>query len=803
MTDDDNANARRNESFSTTDEGSDSEGTGSSGRSVETSDDDHQRSYCSHESEGSYSGSETSSDDYEDDDNDGHSSIDDGSSNSDGNVVNEEERTHRRRGFGRVLPIVSRVVSKSYDDDESNTNDNNNVGLIRRRGGKTTSDQQYNVSNTHFRRQRFKYKRSDGSSSSDDDGDDDDDDDGDKDRHGRRRRRRRHQDNGKQCSKRENRFSKNNNNNNNSRFSKCIHSRSTQILILALFIWLFAQYQLYYYQWKEYATTTATTIDEYLSWKNDYGQHNLRQGRRSGGGGDGNDKRPTVKTGTVVHHTIEEMDTLRRQQRLMEARAALGSAAGDDDNYPTTTANTNGEEYSTSAIRDDGGKRKRSKKRNNNKSRDSRGNSGVEKLSRGCLELEWHSYHYPNCNEIHEINLGSVVRHHDVYRRRQQQQQQKQQRQSSSEKVDTFDLPWGFVGNGLWRDVFSCDPHGEVVSYNDNNNDDITNHIPRPPAVLKVMKSEHQFDNRNFERHRRDALVMERLSSSHHLVSIYGYCANSVLTQAISHTLDDVIYARENEEVAKWSSRSGYVVRPPLESWMTKDENTGEPLATRETEIGRIQLALGVFRGLQNLHNGVSGRSSTTTSNTTTTEWLPIVHADIQAKQYLVDSTTGRIYLNDFNRCRFMTKRDTSMRSSSTTIINDTTTGSANYSGTSIESCPLYIPTAPGSARAPEEYDMAPLSEKLDIYSAGNILYGIITGKRTWDNDRGKHLKAAIQRGERPLVNDTIRYATGTVDAELTRLLDRVYEHDPLKRASAKEIVNELEQLLEREHERQ
>ena len=67
MTDDDNANARRNESFSTTDEGSDSEGTGSSGRSVETSDDDHQRSYCSHESEGSYSGSETS-DDYEDDD---------------------------------------------------------------------------------------------------------------------------------------------------------------------------------------------------------------------------------------------------------------------------------------------------------------------------------------------------------------------------------------------------------------------------------------------------------------------------------------------------------------------------------------------------------------------------------------------------------------------------------------------------------------------------------------------------------------------------------------------------------------
>ena len=266
---------------------------------------------------------------------------------------------------------------------------------------------------------------------------------------------------------------------------------------------------------------------------------------------------------------------------------------------------------------------------------------------------------------------------------------------------------------------------------------------------------------------------MERLSSSHHLVSIYGYCANTVLTQAMSHTLDDVIYARENEEVKRWSPRSGYVTRPPLESWMAKDEY-GEPLATRETELGRIHLALGVFRGLRDLHEGIDGNH---------VEWLPIVHADLQAKQYLVDSLTGKIYLNDFNRCRFMTK------------MNSTESGGNDTS--SPESCPLYIPTAPGSARAPEEYDMAPLSEKLDIYSAGNILYGIITGHRPWSDERGKHVRAAIQKGERPLVNDTIRNAAGTVDAELTRLLDRLYEHDPTKRASAGEVVGELESLLD------
>lgn len=267
---------------------------------------------------------------------------------------------------------------------------------------------------------------------------------------------------------------------------------------------------------------------------------------------------------------------------------------------------------------------------------------------------------------------------------------------------------------------------------------------------------------------------MERLSSSHHLVPIYGHCANTVLTQAISHTLDDVIYARENEKVKKWSPHGGYKTKPPLESWMDKDES-GELLATRETELGRIRLALGVFRGLMDLHEG---------DGTSKMEWLPIVHADLQSKQYLVDAQTGKIYLNDFNRCRFVTKKDEN--------------GKNSNSGT-LESCPLYIPTAPGASRSPEEYDLAPLSEKLDVYSAGNVFYGIITGNRPWNDERGKHIKAAIQKGDRPQVNETIRNAKGTVDAELTKLLDRVYEPDPVRRASAKEVVGELERLLERE----
>jgi len=562
--------------------------------------------------------------------------------------------------------------------------------------------------------------------------------------------------------------------------------RSTRILIAAFFVWLMAQfYYFYYYDLKDYY---------YLDLKNSKGLYDEFFGPTGGGKGQNDHSRSSSGGGYIEDEyfydysnvykrkSLEEIARLRKE-RVKEARKVLGSAAigDDDDEEEEEEVVFDNEGY----IKDSGGRRReqinnnsrggRRKKKKNKKSRDSEGSSKVERLKPGCSPLEWHSYHFPNCNEIHEIDLRAAVRHP-----RESFVRQRIIATTTSDGTNATDasappFPWGFVSNGLWRDVFSCDPREEVTS-------SIEAPIsPMPPAVLKVMKREHEYDQRNFQRHRRDALVMERLSSSHHLVAIYGYCANTVLTQAISHTLDDVIYARENERKKIWNPRNGYQVKPPLESWMGKDDN-GELLATRETELGRIRLALGVFRGLMDLHEG---------DGTTDMEWLPVIHADLQAKQYLVDSDTGKVYLNDFNRCRFIAKKDSPIPAANNVTL-------ATNVGTHIQSCPVYIPTAPGYARSPEEYNNAPLTEKLDIYSAGNILYGIITGKKPWNGERGKHIKDDIQTGKRPEVDAAIRDAEGTVDAELVRLLDRVYEADPDERASAKEVVVALEQLLEK-----
>jgi hypothetical protein len=48
-------------------------------------------------------------------------------------------------------------------------------------------------------------------------------------------------------------------------------------------------------------------------------------------------------------------------------------------------------------------------------------------------------------------------------------------------------------------------------------------------SVLKTLRMTHDFTDRNYDRHRKDALASERLSKSPYVVDIYAYCSNSAL----------------------------------------------------------------------------------------------------------------------------------------------------------------------------------------------------------------------------------------------------------------------------------
>jgi serine/threonine protein kinase len=111
---------------------------------------------------------------------------------------------------------------------------------------------------------------------------------------------------------------------------------------------------------------------------------------------------------------------------------------------------------------------------------------------------------------------------------------------------------------------------------------------------------EHNFEDAHFEHDRVDAVAMERLTSSKHVINIFGFCGHSVMTE----------YAD--------GSRLGELV----------DKAKGKPLQ-------RLRIARDIANGLADVH-GIDGDGNAT-----------FVHLDINPAN--VVSVGGTLKLNDFN----------------------------------------------------------------------------------------------------------------------------------------------------------
>jgi serine/threonine protein kinase len=111
---------------------------------------------------------------------------------------------------------------------------------------------------------------------------------------------------------------------------------------------------------------------------------------------------------------------------------------------------------------------------------------------------------------------------------------------------------------------------------------------------------EHNFEDAHFEHDRVDAVAMERLTSSKHVINIFGFCGHSVMTE----------YAD--------GSRLGELV----------DKAKKKPLQ-------RLRIARDIANGLADVH-GIDGDGNAT-----------FIHLDINPAN--VVSVGGTLKLNDFN----------------------------------------------------------------------------------------------------------------------------------------------------------
>jgi hypothetical protein len=312
------------------------------------------------------------------------------------------------------------------------------------------------------------------------------------------------------------------------------------------------------------------------------------------------------------------------------------------------------------------------------------------------VQYEWQKMSFPNCNAMHEHPLTNLYAESDE------------------------DVPVKLLANGYWRDVWMITAGDSMESIQ--------------KYALKTMRYEHDYDDRNYDRHRRDATAMERLSKSQHIVDIYAFCGNSGINEfASGGDIDDLLWETDKKETL--------------------------------TPAKRLVVAQQAARGLADVHSLVGE-----------TTRPAIAHADISTTQFVL-SNDGVYKLNDFNRARFIT-----------------------WNVKKNEACKFEVGNNPGHLRAPEEYLYEPESEKIDIYSLGNVFYSLLTDQWPFANEESKSAQQKIINGKRPHISSRFRDSNQTEYKALLKAIEMCWNHVPEKRATADEIANYLENIPKELH---
>jgi hypothetical protein len=303
----------------------------------------------------------------------------------------------------------------------------------------------------------------------------------------------------------------------------------------------------------------------------------------------------------------------------------------------------------------------------------------------------WMTTSFPTCNTLHEFDLSS-----DPFR--------------------LNEIQVSLEGSGYWRDIWKIQSPSNFEPL---------------PLVLKTLRYIHDFEERNYDRHRRDAVATERLTWSPYIIHIHSFCANSAI----------------------YEFASGGDIESML--WYHENDNSNSSWTTSERMIVAYQVASGIADAHNSERNGIP----------------TIAHTDITTSQFV--HLDGIYKLNDFNRCRFIT-----------------------YDVQKKKNCDFYVGNNPGTFRSPEEYAYTLESEKVDIYSMGNVFYSILTEFWPYEDESQDKAQTSVQNGARPEIPANILQSQDPMHKVLLHVIQRCWQQDPKARPTAKEVKQYLEQNM-------
>ena len=258
------------------------------------------------------------------------------------------------------------------------------------------------------------------------------------------------------------------------------------------------------------------------------------------------------------------------------------------------------------------------------------------------------------------------------------------------------------------------------------------------------------YDQADVHKINREAVIMERFTSSPRILNVYGYCGTSVLVESMDVDIHRNIVLGE-----------GSISQKKLDEY--KDVMPLNNLTASE----KLQISLSMAESLQDLHEFEGG---------------VIVHSDIDNEQWLLGSEKT-LKLNDFNNAYVM-----------------------QWNSKKQSYCYRYAEFG-GTYRAPEEYEGQAQDETKDVYGFGNNMYTLLTGLYPYydeifqyetaavkDEDFTDNLEDEIVKGKRPFIDD--RYRTRSyIESMLVKVMETCWAGNRNDRPSMAFVVDFLQKV--------
>lgn len=212
-----------------------------------------------------------------------------------------------------------------------------------------------------------------------------------------------------------------------------------------------------------------------------------------------------------------------------------------------------------------------------------------EKQVQTCRTPNFEALYFPTCNDFHEFDL---TRDYDEH---------------ISRDLSYYDSY--FFGHGYYRDAW-------MLKHVDSKDTDKSN-----DSVLKTLRYVHDFSIKDYFGIQKDALVMERLTSSPRILNMFGHCSMSMLVQPMPYEVE--AHVVPGNGMIKQAELDEFEDVKPMNNF-----NVSEKLG----------IALEMAESLADLHGYKSG---------------VIVHDDVQLCQWL-RGHDNKLVLGDFNRAEVM-----------------------------------------------------------------------------------------------------------------------------------------------------